>query len=44
MIILCPGNTDQDNDAHHYLIAQGFQWSRFNEPQDGMKRKYWLNK
>ena len=44
MIILCPGNTDQDNDAHHYLIAQGFQWSRFNEPGDGMKRKYWLNK
>ena len=40
-IILCPGNNDQDNDIHAYLISQGFRWSRFEEPRDGIKRKYW---
>jgi SAM-dependent methyltransferase len=41
MIILCPGNTDADNDAHNFLVARGFEWSRFEEPRDGWKRKYW---
>jgi len=41
MIILCPGNTDEDNQAHDYLVGQGFNWSRFEEPMDGWKRKYW---
>lgn len=41
MIILCPGNNDQDNEVHHFLLAQGFDWSRFEEPHDGWKRKYW---
>lgn len=41
MVILCPGNNDQDNEAHHHLVAQGFQWARFEEPEDGIKRKYW---
>ncbi len=41
MVILCPGNNDQDNSVHSFLISQGFGWSRFEEPQDGMKRKYW---
>jgi SAM-dependent methyltransferase len=41
MIILCPGNNDTDNDAHRFLVDQGFNWSRFEEPQDGWKRKYW---
>jgi SAM-dependent methyltransferase len=41
MMILCPGNSDQDNDVHNFLVAQGFDWSRFEEPQDGWKRKYW---
>jgi SAM-dependent methyltransferase len=41
MIILCPGNSDQDNTTHAVLTAQGFQWSRFEEPGDGLKRKYW---
>jgi SAM-dependent methyltransferase len=40
-IILCPGNSDQDNAAHAFLLAQGFHWSRFEEPRDGWKRKYW---
>lgn len=44
MVILCPGNNDQDNDIHAFLISKGFAWSRFEEPGDGMKRKYWLKK
>jgi len=41
MIILCPGNNDIDNDVHQFLVSHGFEWSRFSEPQDGEKRKYW---
>lgn len=41
MIILCPGNNDWDNEVHHFLMDRGFQWSRFEEPVDGVKRKYW---
>jgi ubiquinone/menaquinone biosynthesis C-methylase UbiE len=41
MIILCPGNNDTDNDAHGFLVARGFEWSRLEEPRDGWKRKYW---
>ncbi len=41
MVILCPGNNDVDNDAHAFLVEQGFSWSRFEEPSDGTKRKYW---
>ena len=41
MIILCPGNNDQDNETHDFLVARGFDWSRFEEPRDGWKRKYW---
>ncbi len=41
MMILCPGNDDQDNDRHHFLVERGFEWSRFEEPRDGVKRKYW---
>ena len=41
MIILCPGNNDRDNDRHRFLVSQGFHWSRFEEPGDGMTRKYW---
>ncbi len=40
-IILCPGNNDEDNDIHDFLINHGFEWSSFEEPRDGMKRKYW---
>ncbi len=41
-IILCPGNNDNDNDIHRFLLGCGFEWSRFEEPRDGWKRKYWL--
>ncbi len=41
MVILCPGNNDRDNDAHRLLVAEGFAWSRFEEPEEGIKRKYW---
>ncbi|MEW6717802.1 MAG: class I SAM-dependent methyltransferase [Chloroflexota bacterium] len=41
MVILCPGNNDCDEGHHQFLLDQGFQWSRFEEPGDGMKRKYW---
>jgi 2-polyprenyl-3-methyl-5-hydroxy-6-metoxy-1,4-benzoquinol methylase len=41
MIILCPGNNDQDNERHQFLVDQGFEWSQFEEPGDGIKRKYW---
>ena len=41
MLILCPGNVDQDNQVHRFLLAQRFDWSRFEEPRDGTKRKYW---
>jgi SAM-dependent methyltransferase len=44
MVILCPGNNDQDTAAHKTLVEAGFQWSRFEEPQDGFKRKYWMVK
>jgi SAM-dependent methyltransferase len=41
MVILIPGNNDQDEGWHDYLVGQGFHWSRFLEPTDGWKRKYW---
>lgn len=41
MVILCPGNNDEDNSVHSFLVSHGFRWSRFEEPKDGMKRKYW---
>jgi SAM-dependent methyltransferase len=41
MLILCPGSNDTDEGWHPFLIKQGFEWSRFEEPGDGTKRKYW---
>lgn len=45
LIILCPGNIDEDNEIHEFLINHGFDWSRFLEPGtcigSGYKRKYW---
>lgn len=41
MVILCPGNNDRDQGWHQYLVNQGFEWSRFEEPNEGFKRKYW---
>lgn len=41
VLVLCPGNPDRDDDRHHFLVSRGFQWSRFEEPGEGMVRKYW---
>ena len=49
MILLHPGtNATHDDDAHHFLISQGFDFDTFEEPgaltgrfADGLKRKYW---
>lgn len=41
MVILCPGNNDLDNLEHQVLVEHGYAWSRFEEPGDGWKRKYW---
>lgn len=41
MVILCPGNNDHDNQPHQVLVQRGYSWSRFEEPRDGWKRKYW---
>jgi SAM-dependent methyltransferase len=43
-VLLCPGNNDVDNGVHQFLVSQGCRWDRFEEPVDGMKRKYWKNK
>jgi hypothetical protein len=44
MIILIPGNNDEDNETHEFLIRKGFNFASFLEPGEGMKRKYWLIK
>ena len=41
MIIHCPGNGDADNNVHQFLVEAGYSWGRFEQPQDGTKRKYW---
>lgn len=42
--LFVPGNNDVDNAAHAHLVAQGFAWATFEEPGDGLKRKYWRKK
>ena len=44
MVILCPGNIDKDTPAHQSLLDGGYQFSRFYEPEDGWRRKYWKTK
>jgi len=41
MLILCPGTNLTETKPHEFLVSQGFSWSSFEEPQEGMKRKYW---
>ncbi|HEX9896868.1 MAG TPA: methyltransferase domain-containing protein [Dehalococcoidales bacterium] len=41
MVIYCPGCLDVDSEVHHFLMADGYNWSRFEEPVDGWRRKYW---
>ena len=39
--IACPGNNDVDDETHETFVRNGFDWARFEEPEDGPKRKYW---
>ncbi|MFW5714287.1 MAG: class I SAM-dependent methyltransferase [Brevefilum sp.] len=42
MILLHPGtNLQSDDETHTFLIDKGFDFDSFEEPGDGMKRKYW---
>jgi SAM-dependent methyltransferase len=40
-VLLFPGNEDWDNEQHWFLVDKGFEWSRFETPQDGIRRAYW---
>jgi len=43
MILLHPGsNANSEDPAHEFLIGKGFAFDIFEEPGDGLKRKYWL--
>jgi len=41
IVIHCPGNNDKDNEIHQFLADKGYKWSKFEEPGNGVKRKYW---
>lgn len=41
MVILCPGSSVTQDAAHDFLVRRNFEWGWFEEPVDGMKRKYW---
>ncbi len=42
MILLHPGaNASAEDKSHHYLVQKGFHFGTFEEPGDGLKRKYW---
>ena len=42
MILLHPGtNASSETKAHHFLVSKGFNHDTFEEPGDGIKRKYW---
>lgn len=40
-LILCPGSSEREGAAHDYLLSEGFEWAWFEEPGEGLKRKYW---
>jgi len=41
MIILCPGANANDQQLREFMVGQGYQHSFFEEPEDGMKTKFW---
>ncbi len=41
MLLLHPGTNATHDDAHRFLVSKGFAFSTFEEPGDGIKRKYW---
>lgn len=43
LILLHPGtNASSETEAHKFLLSKGFAFAMFEEPGDGLKRKYWL--
>ncbi len=44
MIVFCPGSNSQEGSIHDFLENAGFDWDEFEEPGEGMKRKYWTRK
>jgi SAM-dependent methyltransferase len=41
-ILLVPASSAHGDDPNHaFLTAHGFAWDEFEEPGDGLKRKYW---
>ncbi len=41
-LVFCPGtNQNSEDEAHRFLVRQGFSFASFEEPGDGLKRKYW---
>lgn len=43
LILLHPGtNAASEDKAHHFLVDKGFDFGTFEEPGDGLKRKYRL--
>lgn len=43
MVVLCPGTNERQDDGHQFLIGKGFDYAWYEEPKDGMMRKYWKN-
>jgi SAM-dependent methyltransferase len=41
MVILIPGSSQREMEAHNYLVEQGYQWQEFIEPPSDIVRKYW---
>jgi SAM-dependent methyltransferase len=41
MLVLCPGSSLGEENNHQFLVDQGLAWSQYEEPRDGIKRKYW---
>jgi len=44
MIVLHPATNDSETDqeGHTFLVNKGFRWQRFEEPEEGWKRSYWI--
>ena len=42
LILLHPGtNANSEDEAHHFLVNRAFEFYHFEEPGEGLKRKYW---
>lgn len=42
MAVFMPAsNQEGDSENHALLVAEGYEWDTFEEPEEGVKRKYW---